>query len=597
MEYDASAVIDFFSQGYFSNISLFPSTQSTGGLSKGRLGRVANVKYTNRTALRVKVTGDREEIYLKGFAGSVYNGNTWKEFDNETLEYFEDSIAISENIYDPANLGSKLMELLNSSNIPKDNLNENFQTDYILQKISIQNVAADFKSIYIPYFSTIPNNKGYNINNESYVKVDNKIKDSQFSFYNVKNNILNVDWDNAYAESFNYWNNQPIDGNFDFDELTGYYFYENSMRNFAYNYYLQIPEQGMDRLKATLGGISYESFRHKFKEKALSNAVAYVRDFVQKDTAYSLSPGVLPEGKDFVDYFLFENHKGYCTHYASSGAIIFRMLGIPARYVEGYVIKDSDFKYGKKIGSASVEYRKGAESGTTEKNIYELKIKDANAHAWVEIYLDGFGWVPVEMTPGYSQNDVETEGVSVDENIYEPTIAPTRIPTMGAEPEEDEVGKRVNNTTNQTSTKEKINDFLDKLVVVMIGLILICTIPVVISAIIRQGRIKKVAIKSTNGKAIFYYAQLKRIFKYFDIEPERDDYKTVLQHMDDKFEGIQDTAFIDYMELIKKAKFSSGAISQSELKFTQDFYNKVISYLYMNKPWYKKLYYKYIQIF
>lgn len=601
MEYDASAFTDFFSQGYFSNISLFPSAQSTGGLSKGELGRVASVKYTNRTALRVTVTGEREGIYLKGFAGSVYDGNSWEDFDKEALDTYKELTSIYSDRLVPSNLGSKLMDILYANKDSMGKLDDIFQMDSIYQNIKIKNIDAGSKAVYIPYFSSIPNSTEYDNSNESYVKTNNKIKESQFSFYNMDNNVISVDWEQAFADSLSYWQREAFgDSKLEavFNDLYEYFHYEYMNREFAYNYYLQIPEKGMERLKSELGDFSYELYKRKFDEQALLKVISYVRELVQKDTVYSLSPGVLPKGKDFVDYFLFENRKGYCTHYASSGAIIFRMLGIPARYVEGFVIKDTDFSRGKKIGSASVQYRKGSEYGIKNKDIYDLKIKDANAHAWVEIYKDGFGWVPVEMTPGYSQlDDTLTEGVAAEKDINIPTIAPTQMPTMGAEREEDEIGKRVNNTSDQEDSMEKINNLLDKMVVVMIGILCICIIPVLASVVIRRRRIKIAALKNASGKAIFYYVHLKRIMKHFRIETENRDYMEINQQITEEFEDITEVELVSYLELINKAKFSNKLISQSELKRTQDFYNRVLRYLYLNKPWYKKLYYKYIQIF
>lgn len=69
-------------------------------------------------------------------------------------------------------------------------------------------------------------------------------------------------------------------------------------------------------------------------------------------------------------------------HFASAGTMILRQMGVPCRYVSGYCAKEDSFK-----------------SGENDEDICE--VKDSQSHAWVEIYLDDFGWIPVEMTPGY----------------------------------------------------------------------------------------------------------------------------------------------------------------------------------------------------
>lgn len=599
MKYDGSELSQIFSQGYFSDIKLFPSAQSTGGLGKGKLGRVASVKYSNKTALEIKVTGDRDMIYLKGFAGSVYKGNAWEEFDKEIKNTYADMTGRGNNTYRPANLGSELMGIIGGEDVSSNLLNETFQMDYKIQSLSIHNVDADFKSVYIPYFSNVPPRDYYDIEHEAYVKADKKVTEYYFDFYKVNNNILNVDWEEAFFRSINSWTSQSTGtSGMDITSLQDYYQYELKNRSFAYDYYLQLPEQGMDRLKHELLGISYEDFKINFNETALTKAVAYVREFVQQDTSYSLSPGVLPEGKDFVDYFLFENQKGYCTHYASSAAIIFRILGIPARYVEGYVVKDSDFIKGKKTGSAAVQYREGITSGTTDVNIYELKIKDSNAHAWVEIYVDGFGWVPVEMTPGYSRvEEVQKAEQEEELEVNKPTIVPTKIPNKETDSKEAAAEEEKNETADQSKSGDMIKTTGVIIIILIIIFMALCSAPIIIESIIRRRRLKKAALLNNSEKAIFYYILLKRIFKYFYYDIESDDYESIGKQIERRFAKINSNAFVNYMKLIEKARFGNGILTQSELRITKDFYFKLISYIYLNKPWYLKMYFRYIKIF
>ena len=90
---------------------------------------------------------------------------------------------------------------------------------------------------------------------------------------------------------------------------------------------------------------------------------------------YDPGTPAMETGEDFVAHFL-EEGRGFCVHFATAGTMLLRMQGIPARYVNGYV--------------ATLDSRGW---GT---------VLDSDAHAWVEIYLDGYGWYPVDMTPGYA---------------------------------------------------------------------------------------------------------------------------------------------------------------------------------------------------
>ncbi len=102
-----------------------------------------------------------------------------------------------------------------------------------------------------------------------------------------------------------------------------------------------------------------------------------VEDFLKSEYEYSLDVPALPPGEDAVDVFLFEHRRGYCEHFATAYAVLCRMAGIPSRVVTGYSTGD----YNPFTG------------------LYEVGLDDA--HAWVEIYMEGIGWVTREPTPGF----------------------------------------------------------------------------------------------------------------------------------------------------------------------------------------------------
>lgn len=125
-----------------------------------------------------------------------------------------------------------------------------------------------------------------------------------------------------------------------------------------------------------------------------------VRQLLEECMEYSLELPAVDDGTDAVEYFLMESRKGYCTHFASAGALLLRALGIPARYASGYIVKLGEFVR--------------TEDG------YEASVKDNNAHAWAEIYLDGVGWTPFEMTPGYldTSSDLPTRSHTSSTEYY-----------------------------------------------------------------------------------------------------------------------------------------------------------------------------------
>ncbi len=102
-----------------------------------------------------------------------------------------------------------------------------------------------------------------------------------------------------------------------------------------------------------------------------------IEDYLERECRYSLDVASLPPGREAVDFFLFDSKQGYCEHFATAYAVLCRLAGIPSRVVTGYSTGD----YNPFTG------------------LYEVSLDDA--HAWVEIYLAGVGWVARDPTPGF----------------------------------------------------------------------------------------------------------------------------------------------------------------------------------------------------
>ncbi len=109
------------------------------------------------------------------------------------------------------------------------------------------------------------------------------------------------------------------------------------------------------------------------KADDLTKANALLSFFSAQDLSYSLKPKQI-DLEHPLDSFLFESKVGYCVHFASSFATAARMIGLPSRIVTGYKADRSN---------AINNY---------------LLIKEADAHAWVELYIQGQGWVRFEPT-------------------------------------------------------------------------------------------------------------------------------------------------------------------------------------------------------
>lgn len=133
-------------------------------------------------------------------------------------------------------------------------------------------------------------------------------------------------------------------------------------------------------------------------------AVKKLRDYFQANIPYTLRPGATPYEKDFVNYFLTENRRGYCAHFASVAVLVFRYLGIPARYMEGYAIDPSDISQdGTVLSEERYEDYYDGYTPIGETAVVSVEVTDASAHAWVEIYDWFQGWHAVDVTPASAE--------------------------------------------------------------------------------------------------------------------------------------------------------------------------------------------------
>ena len=136
--------------------------------------------------------------------------------------------------------------------------------------------------------------------------------------------------------------------------------------------------------------------------------------WLSRSCRYTLDVQPQPSNLDFVTTFLLDTREGYCTYFASALAVLCRMVGLPARYVEGYLAEpDAD-------GTAIVT--------------------GLSAHAWTEVYFKGFGWLTFDATPrhtGGRQNGNGSSSSSDSQASPEPSDPGTQEnePTPSPEPE------------------------------------------------------------------------------------------------------------------------------------------------------------------
>ena len=160
-----------------------------------------------------------------------------------------------------------------------------------------------------------------------------------------------------------------------------------------YRYGVNDPQSLLDQALALPAGFNPRTLelanslkaRHKTDRAIVEAAYAM---FGRERFFYTLSPP--PLGTHMVDEFLFDTKSGFCEHYASAFAVLMRAAGIPARVVTGYLGGEIN-----PIGDYVI-------------------VRQAEAHAWTEVWLRGTGWVRVDPTAAVSPARLERGITTVD---------------------------------------------------------------------------------------------------------------------------------------------------------------------------------------
>ena len=391
-----------------------------GAINHGRLDEFGRIRFEFIDVLQVTMPRSEDTVYLRGFVGSVYTGRSWEELPSGKLRELE---KITEN-FTTVGLSPLLMDSYNLKNAPSILPNYSFK---------IKNIAANPDYLYMPY-NLVPESVA------RYTIVDNScFKGSTTSYfgqvydpdsYHGYQNLFRKRWsipsslvdDEAVYRNFVYENYLELPDTFSPEEI------------FTQSYYEYITAEEIQTGKSTLDEMT-----------VFSRKLYYIKNWLRDNCTYSLTTEPLPKGEDFVNHFL-KYKEGSCSHFATTAALMCRYAGIPARYVEGYVISPHDTDKSVPVGATVT-----------------VNVEDTRGHAWVEVYIDGYGWYPMEFTSGYGNvrtafptetTAAETEPAteSISEEITETTVEPADEETKQTAPQPQEI------TTATTITQNEEND-------------------------------------------------------------------------------------------------------------------------------------------
>jgi len=588
-----------------------------------KLGNIDHIKYKDITDIIVTFDHASEDaVYLKGYAGAVYRDNEWLELQDSVYKknnalfgsfekyklYPQDfphifsQAVLNDSAENTVWIGQKRRKDKSFAPYGTNNYGDiKYKKDLIVSSKKNKSDTYSYKFVGIePWKASkilgVQNSYGCItdlISDEAWKKeissicADNGLDDS--SSFEVKTNLI-LPEDN---------NTQITDGQFVITALL-----EDLYRDFVYDNYLQIPNNNeMNEVRDNFSDIidSAQSAQTAYEKLMILDAI---RQRIASMADYSLSPGETPSNRDFVNYFLLENHHGYCAHYATSGVILARMAGIPARYATGYVIVGDDFESDNRNPDGT----------------YTINVQDNRSHAWAEIYLDGFGWVPFEFTEGYSNSNIDTSGTttSVSDTSHTSETQTTTAKSPSANTKETETTRKTTSATESsttvsviTTTKKSINNsssngsfsnFLHsgsgKIISAAAVIILIMLLIFVRRCIIINLRSRRFTKGKNSLRMSYMYDYTEKLLKVLKIYKNDMQYIDFANYAENKLspEYFASGEFIFFMNCALESNFGNCELSKETLQRAQKFTENFSRIIYSKSNLFKKIYLKFILV-
>lgn len=316
------------SAGYLGRLNLRPALM-TGFSDNVELGQIGEIKKSSSIVMRVK-TGSplrSDRVRWRGIALTTFDGKRW---------YSE--------LQSPVALTPGIDGWIQPGNIPPAIRRQGFAMAYT---VLLEPVATD--AVFAP--ANVVSLRG-RFSGEAAASRNYLLQDQTSSFINPFHN-----YGKQRYEGFSLIPAVPPA-----DLRAAPVVYPEPMRAF----YLQLPKLDL-RVAALARQITYNA------KTPYDKAVA-IESYLQSKYGYTLDLRGDP-GPDPLAHFLFVRRAGHCEYFAAAMTVMLRSVGVPARYVNGFLPGEYN-----DLGADYV-------------------VRASDAHSWVEVYFPGYGWITFDPTP------------------------------------------------------------------------------------------------------------------------------------------------------------------------------------------------------
>lgn len=485
---------------------------------------------TESTDTILSVTADAAQtLYLRGFVGDSYENGVWSALDAETAAEEKDLFYwLHQSGFYPQSQLATAARLMG-----------NYQSG----SVSVQNLAGCSLYRYEPC-TVLPERAGLTKNKiqPSTLETNGLRGERGYSYETVS------DAQTILPELLDFLQNDTSDG------VKSYLQIESAYREFVYSYALTVPAEFRAQLGAVLDSCceSHGPADSLTKEQAQTAALAFLESCF--------------DGSGDIALPLADTADGTTYQYATVAALALRYYGIPARYVEGYTVK------------------------TTENE--PTSVDASAAGAWVEVYQDGIGWLPLALTPGLedlsaeqTESGIKPVGAGKEGNGDGPRV------TEGQELEQDNA--EPDNSEDNTPDGGQRTGLLHKpafwIILVAALLLLLLAAIIIRHEVILKKRNETFTQEDPSAAAACLFTDCAALLAAMDFKRGTGSMLELCGDMRERFGEESASRLRDMTMLNARALFSTKALTNEERTSMEQFHASVLDLLKTHTNWPRKL--------
>lgn len=504
----------------------------------GKLSTSGRLVDDDKVTLKILGLKKNDAVYLIGSVSDTYTGSSWEKSKDAYLPGYDDYLL-------------DFMELYYAlARMSPEQLKENRYLEWHSLKIQYSNIKT--KTFFHP------GKMSAYIISSSYDKIDTQKaqitfkkaigKGTRYQTYYYDMNLT----DEAFiqflknADSFSY--DRPAEENMStinylknsifrqskITELFDYYYYDilKARSELIGKSFTQLPDELPDRVYSLAYEITegYESSYEKLKA---------IESYLLTNYTYSNRAPRVPEGMDYVDYFLFESKSGYCTSFATAMAVLGRCINIPTRYMEGYIARFEE---------------------KDEDNMY--KVKNSYAHAWTEAYIEGVGWIPFEATPPY-HNVRYTVWEKYDYNKKEHEFNPSEYLDKYRQDAPQITPPAIQNAKEE---KESLWETFSGVFATLLVLVLIIVVIAIYYSVLRYCYKRDFEKADYNGKMYMLFIRILRHLKKEGFVMSPDETVLMLANRIKDYFRYEGVSFYDVAEIYMRYRYAEEEVTQKDYR-------------------------------